>query len=550
MVMKKIIQKASLICVLLTTQQLVLSGHIYANTNNSSIEQIKNNPPQVTTERRVSAGQTLRKLARDKNWILRWDNKKNRIMQVLQTGTTIQSSSPDFMDVRQSLSTELMLLGKSRIIESFLSEASASNILSVPGNPIAAQLEAEQKQLNNMRLEAKKNFDYAQQDAIELLNAVDKVKADELRGISSGDRFNALLEAAIKRLDDSFSTEDISEQKKQRVEDLKLRLNKAKVLEQQQAELLAEVDKKISALQDSIKKEQKSDIEIVSQMPLFGATVLTQVETYDELRGTFEMAAIIAWSPKLEAESRAILLRGSTGSKPSKLTIDEWLNKQNLAVIVGPRRYVSSDGATNYMGIAAVEYDPNDPGEYSMKEEETIIWAKQMAILSLFADIESQKKAERLRRDVIKNGKTTSEILKNFSLEISESVSDLSISGLEVFRVQEEIHPATGKNIIVAVAGVNSLLAKRSNDLMAETYATLKELNSDQSFQKGYKDGLEQEANSTKNDPSFYAAGARAGKEGVINVKQTEQKQVVKPETKSDSKSGVWVGDEDVDDDF
>ena len=36
-------------------------------------------------------------------------------------------------------------MGKAKIIESFITNASASNILSVPGNPIEKQLKKEQK---------------------------------------------------------------------------------------------------------------------------------------------------------------------------------------------------------------------------------------------------------------------------------------------------------------------------------------------------------------------------------------------------------------------
>ena len=97
--------------------------------------------------------------------------------------------------------------------------------------------------------------------------------------------------------------------------------------------------------------------------------------------------------------------------------------------MVGARRYLASDGSTNFMGISAVEYDPDDSGSYSMLEEEAILWAKQAAILSLKASVESVKSAERLKRDIRgADGKVESKILKDFSANIQEVGQKLNYS--------------------------------------------------------------------------------------------------------------------------
>lgn len=516
------------------------------------------------------AGNVLRKLARDKGFKTGgWDDEKNRIMVITRTGEAMDSFDPDFLEKREALAIETSLLAKARIIESFSTTASAENILSVPGNPIADQLKAEQKQLKDMEKRAQQQYMEAQKETSVLMEAYDQAQADELRGVTFGDRLNALLEASIRRLDETFDSQQIADDKKQRLDRIKKRLERASDIEEQRQTLLESVREKISALQGEVKKETKSSIETVSSMPLFGATTLMQVESYDDLDGQYDIASLVVWSPKLELEARGILIGEGKGTpRKNKISIDEWLDKQNLASMVGARRYLASDGSTNFMGISAVEYDPDDAGAYSMLEEQAILWAKQAAILSLTASVESVKSAERLKRDVIgADGKTESKINKSLSVDIQESVKDVTIRGLETLRIEETIHEPTGKNVIVAVANVNSALAVKASSLMADTYATLKEVNADQSFIKGEEAGMRAEAAKTANNQEIFNAGAAAGANQVAaeydsrerprsasNARSGGQGDEGSKEAKvsgtGQGQSGSWSGDVEVDDDF
>jgi hypothetical protein len=439
----------------------------------------------------------------------------------------------------------------------------------VPGNPIANQLKAEQKQLKDMEKRAQQQYMEAQKETSVLMEAYDQARADELRGVTFGDRLNALLEASIRRLDETFDSQQIADDKKQRLDRIKKRLERASDIDEQRQTLLESVQEKIAALQGEVKKETKSSIETVSSMPLFGATTLMQVESYDDVDGQYDIASLVVWSPKLELEARGILIGEGKGTpRKNKISIDEWLDKQNLASMVGARRYLASDGSTNFMGISAVEYDPDDAGAYSMLEEQAILWAKQAAILSLTASVESVKSAERLKRDVIgADGKTESKINKSFSADIQESVKDVTIRGLETLRIEETIHEPTGKNVIVAVANVNSALAVKASSLMADTYATLKEVNADQSFIKGEEAGMRAEAAKTANNQEIFNAGAAAGANQVAaeydsrerprsasNARSGGQGDEATKEAKvsgtGQGQSGSWSGDVEVDDDF
>ena len=57
----------------------------------------------------------------------------------------------------------------------------------------------------------------AQKEAADILKSVDSARADELEGVTVGDRLNRLLEAAIRKIDESYTEGSIAEDKKQRV---------------------------------------------------------------------------------------------------------------------------------------------------------------------------------------------------------------------------------------------------------------------------------------------------------------------------------------------
>ena len=520
----------------------------------------------------ANARNSARQWIRDKKFKQGWDPDKNRMIVVGNAGANIgPGEMEDFIDIRNSLYVEAELQAKARIIETFLVEASAENILSIPGNPIAKQLEKDQKALKDLLKKEEEFAAQAQKEAADILKSVDSARADELEGVTVGDRLNRLLEAAIRKIDESYTEGSIAEDKKQRVEDLKLRWQRAQEFAAQATSKRDAIADQLKAIQGEMRKETRSAIETHSEMPLFGAVTLSQFESYDDLRGGFQLSIVMAWSPKLEQESRSILLTQGNDRKPrpNKKTLDEWLDSRDLSVMVGTRRYLPSDGSINFMGISAVAYDPDDEGMFFEAETEAELWAKQLAILSLTGDMESSKRAERLKRQVIgADGKTKDKMLKDLSVEMRNSVEGVQMRGLEVTRIVETTHPASGKPIVVAVATVNSDIAAKAGDLLADTYATLKEFNEDQSFKAGQIEGMVSTAERSKNDPAARAAGFADGSSAVNqefisrdaaatrNRANSGQSQAVSNRAPApaarptETQSGTWGGDDDIDDDF
>ena len=522
-------------------------------------EQRKPAEPIAITQ--VGAEKALRDFMRKKGWKENWDNKKNRTMVIATVREKIDSTDPDFLEKREFLAIEALLMGKAKIIESFITNASASNILSVPGNPIEKQLKKEQKEYQAKLKQAREQLAIAQQESALIAELVDQQTADLLSGANMEDKKGSFLDAIIKRIDESYDKNAVNDEKAQKLDELKQRLELANKSKNRASELENEIQSKIEEMQGSVKKELTKTIETISEMPIFGATVLQQIESYDPIRG-YELSNLVIWSPKLESEARsALLMENKNISKDSNSSdeFDNWLRSKNLSYMVGPRRFKASDGTVYFSGISAMSYDPDidDRADVAVEVE---AWAKQQALLSLVGDMKSYKRFESRKQEIRNSeGKTDTKILKDASREMSNEVKDVQIRGLEVRSPEELTHPASGQNILVAVAYVNSALASQAGNLMSETYATLREINASQSFMKGEVEGMKAKANETKNDPNMYKQGYSEGQQSVQNNynernfdpsnSSANQNSNSSSQSTQGSASGTW-GDDTVDDDF
>lgn len=523
------------------------------------VEQQQREAAPIAIAQGQSAEKALRDFMRKKNWRENWDNKKNRTMVIATASEKISSTDPDFLEKREVLAIEALLMGKAKIIESFLTTASASNILSVPGNPIAKQVQKEQQKIRTEREKARKNLELAQKDAALLAEAVDQQTADELAGVTEGDRKGRLFDAIIRKIDASYQQGELAAEKKQRLDNLKKSLESARDAENQASEFETEIQSKIDELQGSKKKEIKSSVETLSEMPIFGATVVQQIESYDELNERFEISLLVVWSQKLENEARSVLLNEGGAQASGGDSSEEfynWVNSKDLSHMVGPRRFKATDGTIYFMGISAMAYDP-DYDDRADVATEVEAWAKQQAILSVTGDMRSYKKFEQMKQEVNNAaGRTDTEPLKDASRKLSNEIKGVQMRGLEVLAPLEMTHPASGRNILVTVGYINSALSAQAGDLLADTFATLREFNAEQSIMKGEVQGMRDKAAETKDNQALYQQGYQQGGQavqGTYDQRARERAQSSAPAANASGDAapsgGTW-GDGSVKDDF
>lgn len=437
------------------------------------------------------------------------------IINIQSARTNVASYSSDFMDLRDSLAVEAQLMAKANIIESISSDAKALRSVVKFSNPVMKQI-AEKENIYRQAIAAqRRQVEQAQKDVALLLKGVDDSQAAVIEGATFSDKLMSLLDAGIKKLDGSYDPSTTDEAKRKKLEDLKKRLELARQAEQDALAAKAEIEAKEAELVDNKQKEVSSSMALKANMPLFGATVIASADSYDELNGgVLEVAVAMVWSTRLEADAKAVFNRQGNGEpRPNKLSLDQWLDSQDLAVMVGPRRYLASDGSINFLGISAVEM-PSDSAEYSDAVLEAELFAKQAAVISMLSEVTSDKAAQKTRVDRKVDGKVAPEVYTDLAVEMKASV-EANVNGLEIVRTVDTVHPATGKQIIVAVANINSTLAHESDDIMSETYALLKEFNADQSLKVGVKQGMEAAAETTRNNQGLIQQGRNSGASAV-----------------------------------
>lgn len=521
----------------------------------------------------VSSSKALKNYLKDKLNIQTtgFSSAKNRIVQVGSAGfnaTREELVSEEFIDQRSMLVVEAQLYAKAKIIESILSEMSASQILDVPGNPIENQIAAEKaeysKKLNaaNAKVAEMKAFLSQNKDSL------DQAIIDEGNGITTVDRLAVFADAIIKKVDETYQKEDIAADKLERIEELNERLKIAVEMHNQAEVEREKMLKKAEAIHGEIKKSVTSKAAKLAEMPIFGAVTLATTESYDNKK--YEVSVATAWSPKLEMSSRAIMLgkKVEAAPRPSKLSFDEWVNAIDLSTTFGTRQYLANDGKRYFVGIVATGYDPDDYDTLDEARDFSDMFAEQECVLSLFSEMRSQKEVEKRRAQYVNaDGETAEKLFKSSSKNIRAEIQGISISGLTVVRSEEEIiHPISGQTMYVAVAAIDSDLAAASKQFMTEANATLKELNIDQSYKDGLYSGMKEEAAASKNDRKANAEGYNAGRSGVAK-EYNDRKEAEKPKQSTSVyiapeksaprnvnvrqvNAGTYVGGADVDDDF
>ena len=476
----------------------------------------------------------------------------------------VSPTNPNFLNIRELIATEAILRAKTDLIISRMATASASEFIALAGPSIQAQLAQASSQQKAAQEQLDRQLESLKAEAATLAEGLDAALAAEAKGITWDDRGKRLLDSIIKKLDETYDSKSILEDKKQQVDRLKKRRDNVNSRASEVLLASQELERQIQAIRGDVGTKVSTSVAVESQMPLFGATVMFQAESYDDLYENLQVAVLLAWSPKLEREAQHILLgTGEIEPRETKLSLEDWLGNQELANMVGPRRYLARDGSDNYMGIAAAEYNKQNLSTMTRAETSATLSAQRMALLSLKAEVAVKKGKEQAGIDSqsLREGSVRTEQLyyEALSESMSQEVKELGIAGLEKRKVVRTVHPATGKDIVVVVANINSAIAAQSPALMRETYALLKELNTDQSYKKGQLVGMKEEALKSKDDSVAYRQGRAAGASGVATKASTNQEKTNQlPRAQGGEPTGqgktskprAWLGDNDVDDPF
>lgn len=439
------------------------------------------------------------------DWNKGYDEENDRIIVIEHLSFDIKNPevSTDFVELRKEKMSELLLKAKSKIIEQIMSKMSGSRILEIPGNPIAKQVEKEQKEINNQIKVSLKEL--AKLDA-EFAEA-----AERRDGFSSSE-----LLATISSWFTSAEKENVAEKydadKKERY------LNAKKDFEAAQA-AHAELLEKAEELKGTISKEMKTSLSRVSEMPIYGCTILQQAESITEKNGkyAYQIAIIYSWSGDMQEASGAILKGESVTFAPGKRSIKQWLAKKAengaLSQWCGPRQYIDNKGHMWFLGIACAPLS-GDSDEDDGAREAAELEAAAEVMFALYADASSSKTLNKLMQTVRgADGEKQDKIYKDFSKTQSESFKDIQISGNGEMYSGVQHHAPSGLDMCVVVYGVSSGNQKALRDIQTRATALGIEVNTAQEQERGRQAQMKKSFEASKTNAAARAAGAAQAKQ-------------------------------------
>lgn len=351
-----------------------------------------------------------------------------------------EANSPDpsfdnsFVTQRSLWAVEAGLTARTRIIESIASQITAEDVLVLPDHPISRQFDQEVRSLEAKREQAKRAL-------VPLLANVDDSLAGQLQGVTLGDRTNALIEAAIKKLDETWSAENVEQGKQKRYENAKKAYNEAQGQ-------LNQLEKQIALHKDTLKQETRSTVAVKSSMPLFGTTPLKTWESYDGEK--YQVALVILWDAKSNAWARAMASGETTAEplSPGKKSFNEYLASKDWSRVIVGRRMIDNKGQLYVMGVGAASLD-----SLTRREAETLanLQAQKNLVFSIFAEQDAESTAEIGAQIKGVGNDTTTTAKANVAEKLMSKVENRSIPGVTRVYSQPTVHALSNRKMLVSV---------------------------------------------------------------------------------------------------
>lgn len=434
------------------------------------------------------------------NWNKGYDEEADRIIisDFIEFDIKNPKVSADFIELRKEKMSELLLKAKAKIIETIMSQMSGSRILEVPGNPIAKQVEKEQQEMEKALRIAREDLERLDANLAEALASRDNVTVSELI---------AVISSWITKADKENLAEKLDADKKEAYANAKADFEEAKAKYNELAE-------KAEAIKGTISKEMKTSISRVSQMPIYGCTVLQQAESISENNGRYkyQIAILYSWSKEMMNASGEILKGQSIKFTPGKKSIKEWIYGKSqsgaLSQWLGPRQFIDNKGNMWFIGISCAAIN-NDADISEANREGAELEAAAEVMFALYSDAMSYRTLEKLMRTKVgMNGEKDTQIYKDYRKTQSEEFNNLHISGNGELWSGTVRHEPSGLDMHVVVYGVNTGSVKTLKDIQAQATSLGIEVNTYQEMERGRQDILRKTFDASKNNPDARNAGA------------------------------------------
>ncbi|MCQ2390406.1 MAG: hypothetical protein MJ240_03180 [Kiritimatiellae bacterium] len=434
-----------------------------------------------------------------------------------------------FMALRTAKATEAYLLAKIAVIQAISTDFTAFDRVSTT---------AKYGESNVEKVFAQKQAAFAAKRAEfeKKLAQLDSAEAEALEGVTLNDRFGAILDGIAKKINSEYDPEKISADKKAKYEALKAECEVLRA----EFEALQEDAEKIPA---TPKNEVESGVTMLAKMPLIGSSVLTQAESWDESTKQYSVSMAIVWSPKLQ-DCAVKIAAGNyePGKDLGTLTRTEWMNMQDLAAMVGPRRFVDKNGHPYFVGIAATDLTCQNSdinGRKMMADAE----ARKAVAFSLVGDLKANEEYKMHLKEYQSKSDDLRSIVQNL-VSAMDQKADLKLQGCLSMRNRTLTHPITGRKTYVTVFYVDPSLSKDAAEILKSSYAASEIITKATQYNRGVHAGLESQLKATRESKAEFKRGKADGQKQLQEeTKAMETRVLPKPMKKAVSAGAAGSGE-------
>lgn len=270
--------------------------------------------------------------------------------------------------------------------------------------------------------------------------------------------------------------------------------------------------------------ENTSTAKLLSKMPLLGSTVLLQAESWDKTEEIYQMAMAVLWSPKMQ-ENAKFLAMGTPqkAEKKGKFTVKEWLAKQDITAMAGPRRFTDKDGNCIVIGIASRDLAgipvPKIKAAQMLADTDAI---KNIAS-SLMCDLEAFRETSQNLKEYDDNTSKASEKIT----DKIKSKTDLQLSGVLRAATKTAIHPINGRKTYTVAYYLDPTLSKNGMEYIKKLYTDSIRVTKATQFKRGQLAGMEAEKEAVEKSTAEFEKGkadAAAEVKGMVRQEEVNAK--------------------------
>ena len=287
------------------------------------------------------------------------------------------------------------------------------------------------------------------------------------------------------------------------------------------AEVKAAIDSANAIPQEPVNKTT-SQVKLLSKMPLLGATVIRQAESWDKTTGLYEVAMAVLWSPKLQEEAKGLATGNPVPSeKKGKFSSREWVKKQDLLAMVGPRRFTDKNGNSIVVGVAARDITGMSPSDMESAEGIADTEAMKYVATSLMCDLEAFREVSQNYAEY-KDG--SAEVTERIANTVASNTS-LELNGVMKLDSTEGFHPLTGRKTYAVVYYLEPKMAKKAMERVKQLYADAITVANATKYKRGQLAGMEATyAAATNSMAKFEEGKAEAATDVAARVRAEEVK--------------------------